>query len=119
MPTVKFINEKKSIEVEPSANLRKAAMQEGINLYPGAHKYLNCMGWGQCASCRVIIKKGAENTSRMGILEYLRLFFGPLTFFARLGHEKDLRLACKTKVLGDIEVETQPGLNWHGEKYWG
>ena len=39
--------------------------------------------------------------------------------FARLGHEKDLRLSCKTRVLGDIEVETHPQVNWHGERFWG
>lgn len=119
MPKVKFVNEKKTVEVESGANLRKAAMQEGINLYPGIHQTFNCMGLMQCASCRVIITKGVENTRRQGIFEYLRLLLGPITIFARIGHEKNLRLACRTKVLGDIEVETQPPVNWHGEKYWG
>jgi hypothetical protein len=27
-------------------------------------------------------------------------------------------LSCQTTVHGDIEVETQPGFNWHGEKFW-
>src|SRR3954447_17885695 len=119
MPTIKFINEKKTVEVEPGTNLRKAALQEGISLYPGLNRYVNCMGLGSCASCRVHVKKGIENTSPMRLKERLRLLLGPLTFFARLGHENELRLACQTKVNGDIEVETQPGINWHGEKYWG
>lgn len=118
MPTIKFLKEKKSIEVEPGTNLRKAARREGVQLYWGPHKYLNCQGLGTCASCRVYIKKGMENTNRMGLLEYLRTMVG-FMFFARMGHENELRLACKTKVFGDIEVETQPESNLHGEKFWG
>ena len=119
MPTIKFVNEKKTVEVEPGTNLRRAAMKEGINLYPGVHKYVNCMGFGSCASCRVRITKGTENVSRQSLREWARLLLGPITFFARLGNEKTLRLACQTRVNGDIEVETQPAVNWHGEKYWG
>lgn len=119
MPTVKFVNEKKTIEVEDGANLRKEALKAGVELYPGLHRYVNCMGFGQCASCRVVIKKGVENVNKQSFLEKLRLIAGPLTFFARLGHEKDLRLACQCKVNGDIEVETKPPINWHGERYWG
>ncbi|MBS0261969.1 MAG: (2Fe-2S)-binding protein [Planctomycetes bacterium] len=119
MPKIKFVKEKKVVEVEPGANLRKVAMKEGIELYPGVHQYVNCMGLGQCASCRVHIAKGAENVSRQGLFEKLRLLAGPLTFFARLGNEKELRLACKASVNGDIEVVTQPDLNWHGDRFWG
>jgi len=119
MPQVKFVNEKKSIEVPQGANLRKEALKAGVDLYPGMHKYLNCRGFGQCASCRVYITKGEENVSRQGIFEKLRLLLGPLTFFARLGHEKDLRLACQCRVNGDVEVVTQPQMNLYGEKFWG
>lgn len=119
MPTVKFVKEKKTIEVPEGANLRKEARKAGVELYPGIHKYVNCMGLGQCASCKVEVTKGADNVSKQSFREKLRLLLGPLTFFARLGHEKDLRLACQCKVQGDIEVKTQPELNWHGERYWG
>lgn len=118
MPTVTFTKEKKTVEVSNGANLRKAALREGVQLYPGIHKYLNCHGFGQCASCRVLIKKGQENVSRQGLFEKLRLLLGPITFFARLDREDELRLACRTQVRGDIEVETQPSVNWHGEKFW-
>ncbi|MCA9091950.1 MAG: (2Fe-2S)-binding protein [Planctomycetaceae bacterium] len=118
MPTIKFIKEKKSVEVPAGTNLRKAALREGADLYWGPHKFFNCRGLGNCASCRVHIKKGLENVNKMGMFEYLRLLLGPVTFFARLGHEKDLRLACKVRVMGDVEVETQPEMNLHGEKFW-
>jgi len=119
MPKVNFVKEKKTIEVTDGANLRKEAMKSGVELYPGLHRTFNCHGLGQCASCRVQVKKGCDNISKQGLFEKLRLLCGPLTFFARVGHEKDLRLACRTRVHGDIDVETQPELNWHGEKFWG
>src|SRR4051812_20826511 len=68
MPTVKFVNEKKTIEVPKGANLRKEALKAGIELYPGIHKVFNCHGLRQCASCRVLLKKGTENVSRQGII---------------------------------------------------
>ena len=121
MPTVTFVNEKKSIEVEHGANLRKEAMKNCIQVYPGIHQKLNCQGLGLCTSCRVHIKKGTENASKPGVWEWLSLLgvFNPQAFFARLGHEDELRLSCQTRVNGDIEVETQPSFNWHGEKFWG
>lgn len=119
MPTVKFVNEKKTIEVPQGSNLRKEAMKAGIELYPGIHRIFNCHGLGQCASCRVRILKGEQNVSAQGIFEKLRLLLGPVTFFARLGEEAKMRLACKTRVQGDIEVESQPAVNWYGDRFWG
>lgn len=116
MPKVKFVRENVEIEVEEGENLRKAAMREGIELYPGVHKYLNCHGMSQCGECRVHIKKGMENTNKPGLLEYGRCRFA----FFRIGHEDEVRLACQTVVNGDIEVYTQPEFNWCGEaaKKW-
>ena len=68
MPIIKFIKEKKEIEVPRGANLRKAALEAGINLYQGingfgasVNKVFNCHGLGQCGMCRVLITKGMEN----------------------------------------------------------
>lgn len=121
MPTIKFIKEKKTIEVPPGANLRKEAMKAGIEVYPGIHQKVHCPGLGVCTTCRVRIKKGVENVSRIGIRERLGMLgvFNPLAFWARLGNENEMRLSCRTKVNGDIEVETQPEMNWHGERFWG
>src|SRR5690606_36448562 len=66
MPTVKFLSDKKSIEVPDGANLRKEAMKNGIELYTGPHRYLNCRGNGLCCSCQVRVKKGTENVSKQG-----------------------------------------------------
>ena len=119
MPTIKFVNEKKTIEVEPGTNLRRAARQEGVNVYNDIGNVVNCMGLGSCGTCRVFITKGIENTNPPGLKERLRVLLGPLLFFWRIGHEKELRLSCQTRVYGDIEVVTHPESNWHGEKFWG
>src|SRR5690349_20244720 len=117
MPTIKFVNEKKTIEVAPGTDLRRAAIREGVQLYWGPHKYANCMGFGQCACGKVVIKKGAENLSAPGWWERLRWFLGPFALFAYLGHQKDMRLVCQARVIGqgEVEVETQPSVNMHGE----
>lgn len=120
MPTVTFVKEKKTVEVPAGSNLRREAIRAGVQLYPFPHNYVNCMGVGLCHSCRVIVKKGVDHVSPQGAYEKLSMLspHNPLTFFARLGHEKDLRLACQMRVNGDIEVETQPSMNWHGENFW-
>ena len=120
MPTITFVNEKKTVEVPAGANLRKEAIKAGVQLYPFPHRLplMNCMGLGLCNSCKVIVKKGGENVSPPSKFEKVSMMIHPLTFFARLGHEKDLRLACQMRVNGDIEVQTQPPMNWHGENFW-
>lgn len=122
MPSVKFVNEKKTVEVPQGANLRKEALKNGIEIYAGPHRYVNCLGFGQCGSCKVLLKKDEPNASRPGLRERLRIALGPITFLTKMSHEddgKELRLACQTKVKGDLEVETTPGVNWHGERFWG
>lgn len=119
MAKITFVNEKKSIDVEPGSNLRKVALENGIPLYWGPHKTFNCMGFGHCGSCKVLITKGEDNVSRPGLWERFRILAGPLLFFWRLGNEKKLRLSCQCRVNGDIEVETTPSGNWHGERFWG
>ncbi len=111
MPKVKFIREEVEIEVEEGENLRKAAIREGVQLYEGIFKTFNCHGFGFCAECRVLVKKGMENTSKPGPWERTRGLAG----FFRIGCENEVRLACQTKVEGDIEVETRPGYNWFGD----
>lgn len=119
MPTVTFVNEKKSIEVPAGANLRREAIKAGVQLYWGPHKLLNCRGLGLCASCRVVVRKGIENCSRQGAFE--KFVMGPpmhpLLFFARIGNEQTLRLACQLRVNGDIDVETTPPIR-NSENFW-
>ena len=128
MPIVKFTKENKEIEVSSGTNLRRVALQAGINLYPGLNgfganinKVINCHGFGTCGSCRVLITKGVENTNRMGIIEKTKFTVpvpDPLPCLAYIGNEANMRLACKTTIEGDIEVETQPEVDLFGENFF-
>src|SRR5919199_1884606 len=100
------------------ANLRQAARAAGIEIYRGPDKYLNCRGLGLCGTCRVLVKKGMENLSPKTAIERLNLAAHPVTMFAALGHEDEMRLACQVKVNGDCTIETHPPFNWSGETFW-
>lgn len=119
MPQVKFVNEKQTVEAEAGENLRQIALRNGIQIYKGPHTVVNCRGLGQCGSCNVVIKSGEGNCNKRGLWERFRVLVGPLLFWKSLSRGPDkLRLACRTKVNGDIEVETHPENNWHGDKFW-
>ncbi|MCZ6792883.1 MAG: 2Fe-2S iron-sulfur cluster-binding protein [Planctomycetota bacterium] len=111
MPKITFTREKKEVECETGANLREVAMRNGIQLYPGLKSLFNCRGRSACGECRVHVLKGLENVSSKGFREKARI---GLSWF-KFGHEDQVRLACQTRVEGDIEVLTQPSFNWFGE----
>jgi ferredoxin len=113
-----FVKEKKEIDVPAGANLREEARKAGIAVYAGIDRYLNCRGLGLCGTCRVLIKKGMENLSPRSFMERVNLNLHPLTMFARIGHEDEMRLSCQVRVLGDCTVETTPEMNWSGETFW-
>jgi ferredoxin len=129
MPTIKFINEKKEIEVALGANLRREAINAGINLHKGINgmgegpnKILNCHGFGFCGTCRVLVTKGRDQTNSLTFLEWLKFKTpfspDPLACLAYIEHEDTMRLACKTRVNGDIEVESGPEFNLFGENFF-
>lgn len=128
MPTVRFVNENKDIEVPAGTNLRKAAIDAGVNVYKGINgigESINrlpllghCPGLGFCGTCTVLIKKGKENVSPMGWWEKMRFHIPDHAAFHYIGHEENMRLACKAQVMGDIEVETGPEYNIFGENFF-
>jgi ferredoxin len=128
MPIVKFTKENKEIEVPEGANLRQEAIKAGINVHQGfngfgasINKFMNCHGFAQCGTCRVKITKGMENTSPMGAFEKFRFYNplpDPLPSMSFIGNEETMRLACCTKVYGDLEVETGPTLDLFGENFF-
>ena len=85
-----------------------------MQVYQGIDKVLHCPGLGTCGTCRVMITKGMENTSKMGLKERIRLKFS----MAYIGNEANMRLACQTRVNGDVEVVTTPPLNLFGENFF-
>jgi ferredoxin len=114
MPKVTFVNEKQDIEVPAGSNLRQEARKAGIEVYRGLDKLLNCRGLGLCGTCRVLVKKGMENLSAKGSWERFKLS----TMLSAIGHEDEMRLACKAQVNGDCSVVTRPPLNLSGENFW-
>src|SRR5262245_36445073 len=98
MPKVTIVNEKKDIEVPAGSNLRTELKKAGVEVYRGIDKYVNCLGLGFCGTCKVYVKSGMENLGPKSIREKLNLNFHPLTAFAAIGHENELRLSCQTTV---------------------
>ena len=128
MPVVKFVKENKEIEVPVGANLRQEALKAGINVHQGVNgfgaklnKIINCHGLGQCGTCRVKIIKGMDHTNAMGLIEKARFYNplpDPIPCLSYIGNEATMRLACRVKVMGDIEVETGPELDLFGENFF-
>ncbi len=128
MPTVKFVKEKKEVEVPVGANLRRTAIDAGVNIYCGVNgmgatldKIANCRGFGLCGTCLVKINAGMENTNAVTMLEKAKFKVpvpNPIPAFQAIQHEDAVRLACQTKVEGDIEVETGPEFNLFGDNFF-
>ena len=131
MPRVNFVNEKKEIEVPEGAVLRTEAIKAGINLNCGVNGYgqnlnkiLNCKGMGMCGTCRVLITQGMENTNQLTKREWVKFKTpvsippDPIPCLAYIGNEESMRLACMTKVLGDVEVVSSPEVNLFGENFF-
>lgn len=118
MPKVTIVNDKKEIEVPAGSNLRTEARKQGVEIYRGMDQYLNCRGLGLCGTCKVLVKSGMENLSPKGLIEKLNLNFHPMTAFASIGHENEMRLACQVNVNGDCSIEARPEFNLSGENFW-
>lgn len=101
MPTVEFRGSE--IECEAGANLREVLRDAGLAPYNGRAKQLNCRGLGSCGTCAVHVEGPVSEPTRV---ESARLRVPP--------HDPDagLRLACQTRVEGDLVVEK-------GEGFWG
>ncbi|NEQ43269.1 MAG: (2Fe-2S)-binding protein [Leptolyngbya sp. SIOISBB] len=93
----------KTVECESGANLRKVLLKNGIDLYNGQSKLINCRGIGSCGTCAVRIE---GPVSVVNWRDRARRSFPPHS------SERDLRLACQTQVLGDIRVTKYT-------KFWG
>lgn len=101
MPTVRFRG--RAIDCEDGAVLRDVLLSAGETPHNGRADLLNCRGFGSCGTCAVAIEGPVSEPTRR---ERRRLDFPP--------HDPDsgLRLACQTRVEGDLEVEKFDG-------FWG
>jgi ferredoxin len=101
MPTVTA--QGKTITCPDGANLRKVLIENGIDLYNGNAKIINCMGIGSCGTCAVEVE---GEVSEPNWKDKTRRSLPPHSPI------KNRRLACQTKVLGDIRVTKYDG-------FWG
>ncbi|MUW15872.1 2Fe-2S iron-sulfur cluster binding domain-containing protein [Halorubrum sp. CBA1125] len=99
MPTVSYEGEE--IECEEGAVLRDVLREAGLSVHNGISKTLNCHGLGQCGSCAVQVDGEVSEPDRK---EKVRLWFPP----HHPSH--DVRLACQTRVEGDVEVTKGDGI---------
>lgn len=93
----------KTLTCEIGANLRKVLLKHEINLHNGQSKIINCRGIGSCGTCAIAVK-GA--VSPPNLRDKVRRSLPPHS------RKDNRRLACQTKVLGDIEVVKYQG-------FWG
>lgn len=63
MPTIRFEQEGQQVGCIEGANLRKAALDAGINPYKGLNNFNNCGGLGQCGTCVMEVVEGMQNLS--------------------------------------------------------
>ncbi len=103
MPKITFVNEFKTVEVAEGTNVRRAAIDAGINLYSGIYKYMNCHGFGMCGSCKVEITEGEVTPPSPNMREGLEI-----TTLV----EPNARLACQICPKTDIKVVTQHPPRW-------
>ena len=103
IPMPKVTAQGKTFECEMGANLRRVLLENGVDLYNGNAKLINCRGIGSCGTCAVMIE-GEVSTANWK--DRGRRSLPPHKA------ERPLRLACQTRVLGTIEVSKY-------DQFWG
>jgi ferredoxin len=87
--------------------LREALLDRDIDLYSEGSKVLNCYGYGICGAY-VVLVEGA--VSQPTTLEKIWMTLPTHS------SQKERRLACKVKVLGDVSVTKFDGYFGSGEE---
>lgn len=104
---VKIQAQGKTIECDRGANLRQVLLDNGVDLYNGGAKTINCHGFGTCGTCAVMIEGEVSEPSWQ---DKTRRSLPPHS------PTRGLRLACQTQVLGDIKVTKFDGFWGQGSK---
>ncbi len=98
MPKVTFVNEHRIVEVESGRSVRQVALECGIDLNVEAFDGVSCGGHGLCTTCACWIDESTPGAA------------GPRSLMERmraLGGWR--RLACCTRIQGDLKVFSMPG----------
>ncbi|MBI1240314.1 2Fe-2S iron-sulfur cluster-binding protein [Umezakia ovalisporum] len=108
MPKVKAQGQ--TIECDVGANLRGVLLQNGIDLYNGGAKLINCRGIGSCGTCAVKVEGEVSAANWRDKARRSLPPHSPTT---------ELRLACQTEVLGDVRVTKYDGFWGQGSQiFW-
>jgi ferredoxin len=108
MNMAKIIGEGKTFDVDEGTNLRAALLAEDIDLYSAGAEIFNCHGHGTCGTCLVQVE---GSVSVPTAAETNRTIFHPYSL------HKKRRLACQTKVLGDLLVTKFGGYFGDGDEF--
>lgn len=90
MPIIHYLSDQVRVEVKNKSTILAASLQVKI---PHAHV---CGGYARCTTCRVVVVEGLRNCLPRNADEQRladRLHFSP-----------DIRLACQTRITGDVTV---------------
>jgi adenylate cyclase len=90
MPLIRFIPDEQSVDVRDGTTVLSAAIAAGL---PHAHA---CGGNARCSTCRVLVLEGLEYCGPRNARES--------AIAGRLECGSEIRLACQTKVSGDVAV---------------
>lgn len=95
--TIKLRGEEYHLEAEEGQVLLDAILGHQI-------KYPHGCRVGSCGACRTLILKNPQNLSDGGTIEKITLEGVRLSHPGGIPTESTLRLACRGKILGDLEL---------------
>ena len=109
MPKITLVREGREIEVPEGADLRKALLDAGVDVYRAADGVLNCRGNGLCGTCLVEVDPPAA-LSPVTVREKAKLW----------QYDRPMRLSCQAKVAGDCRILSRPALKqgWMGHSFY-
>ena len=90
MPNIIFLPDNQRISAKENKTILEVAQQSNI---PLTHV---CKGNGRCSTCRIKIVEGIENVLPRSESEQ--------AIAIQMGFSSDIRLACQSKIIGDITV---------------
>lgn len=86
------------INVDRDTDLRRAMLDNKIDLYTLGGKFRNCGGAGQCGTCLIAVEDGVYGTNGRT----------PREEFLLEGKPANWRLACRTLITSDVTIRTKP-----------
>jgi adenylate cyclase len=90
MPVIQYLPDQVEVEVENESTILRASLRNNI---PHTHV---CGGNARCSTCRIMVMDGLQNCLPRNEKE---------TILAdRLAFSEEIRLACQTKIVGDVLV---------------